>query len=225
MTQDPTSSTSLFNPLPFAVWVLVLAIAGVELVLSAGAHGLVTWAGSAGWRVQALVTFGINPELQGWMLETRQFPPEHLIRYLAFGFVHLGPLQAALVVVITAALGKYCTERLGSLRTLAILALAQALGGFAFGLIAAPGTWLIGGYALIFALAGTYTGLVWSGAEDRGARIGALVLVGVLLSGRIALAAFMGGGADWVADLVACAAGYTLGHVLRPGVLARLRRV
>ncbi len=224
MTQDPLS-TPVFNPLPVAVWVLVLAIGAVELVLWAGAHGLVNWSGSAGWRVQALVTFGVSPEVQGWMLETRQFPPEHLIRYLAYGFVHLGPAQAALVVVITVALGKYCTERLGSLRMLAILALAHALGGFAFGLIAAPGTWLIGGYALIFALAGTYAGLVWSGAEGRRARIGALVLVGVLLSGRIMLVALMGGGADWVGDLVACVAGYALGHVLRPGVLARLRRV
>ena len=223
MTQD-TSTRSPLNPLPFAVWAVVLAIAGIELVLWAGAHGLVNWAGSAGWRAQALVAIGINPDLQGWMLEARQAPPEHLLRYLGFGFVHLGPLQAALVVVITAALGKYCAERLGSWRVL-LLALSQAMGGFAFGLIAQPGTWLIGGYPLIFALAGCYAGLIWISADDRGARIKALALVGVLLTGRLGLAAFVGGGADWVADLVACAAGYMLGQFLRPGLVARLRRV
>ena len=224
MTQDPRDM-SPFNPLPFAVWVLVLAIAGVEMVLWAGAHGLVNWTGSAGWRAQALVVFGISPELQGWMLESRQAPPEHLLRYLGYGFVHLGPLQAGLVVVIAAALGKYCAEALGSWRVLLVLALAQAMGGFAFGLIAQPGTWLIGGYPLIFALAGCYAGLVWASADARGARIKALALVGVLLSGRLALAAFLGGGADWVADLVACVAGCALGHMLRPGLVARLRRV
>ena len=216
---------SPFNPLPLAVWVLVLGIAGVELVLWAGAHGLVNWEGSAGWRAQALVAIGVSPDVQGWMLETRQTPPEHLLRYLGFGFVHLGPLQAALVIVITAALGKFCAERLGSWRVLAVLILAQAMSGFAFGLVAAPGAWLIGGYPMIFALAGCYAGLVWTSAEDRTARIKALTLVAVLLSGRMALAAFAGGGADWVADLVACAAGYTLGHILRPGLVARLRRV
>jgi len=224
MTQDPSARSPL-NPLPFAVWALVLAIAGVEVVLWAGAHGLVNWAGSAGWRAQALVAFGISPDLQGWMLESRQAPPEHLLRYLGFGFVHLGPLQAGLVVVITAALGKYCAEALGSWRVLLVLALAQAMGGFAFGLIAQPGTWLIGGYPLIFALAGCYAGLVWASADAHAARIKALALVGVLLSGRLALAAFVGGEADWVADLVACAGGYTLGYILRPGLVARLRRV
>lgn len=224
MTPD-TSIRSPLNPLPVAVWAVVLAIAGIELVLWAGAHGLVNWAGSAGWRAQALVAVGITPDLQAWMLEARQAPPEHLLRYLGFGFVHLGPLQAALVVVITAALGKYCAECLGSWRVLLLLALSQAMGGFAFGLVAQPGTWLIGGYPLIFALAGCYAALVWASGDDGGARLKALALVGVLLTGRLALAAFMGGGADWVADLVACAAGYALGHFLRPGLVARLRRV
>ena len=214
----------ILNPLPFAVWLLVIAIASVELVLWAGAHGLVNWAGSAGWRAQALVLAGITPELQGWMIETRQTPPEHLLRYLAYGFVHLGPAQAGLVVVITAALGKVCAEALGSARVLAVLALSQVAGGLAFGLLADPGAWLIGGYPPIFALTGCYEGVVWHGAGERRARITALGLVFVLISARLVLALVVGGGMDWVADLVACLAGYGLGRLLRPGFIRRFRR-
>ena len=221
MTED---SGAALNPLPWGVWALTLAIAGVEMVLWAGAHGLVNWAGSAGWRTQALVAVGISPAVQGWMVETGQTPLAHLVRYLAFGFVHLGPAQAALVVVITAALGKYCAERLGSLRLLLLLACAQAAGGFTFGLVAAPEAWLIGGYPLIFALAGAYGWLAWHAAHGMAAQWRAVALVAVLIIGRLALAALVGGGADWVADLTACAAGAALAPILRPGLRARLRR-
>lgn len=212
------------NPLPWSVWLLTLAIAGVELVLWAGAHGLVNWAGSAGWRAQALALTGVNPGVQGWMIETGQTPLPHLARYLGFGLVHQGPLQAALVIVITAALGKVCAESIGSLRLLLVLALSQAAGGIAFGLVAAPEAWLIGGYPLIFALAGCYAGQVWHGERDTNSRRKALALVAVLILGRLALAALVGGGMDWIADLVACLAGYALGRALRPGLRARLRR-
>lgn len=219
-----STPSRMLNPLPLAVWLLTLAIAGVELVLWAGAHGLVNWPGSQGWRAQALALAGVNPELQQWMVTTHQAPIEHLARYLGFGFVHMGPLQAALVVVITAALGKVCAERIGSLRLLLVLAVAQAAGGFAFGMVAAPEAWLIGGYPLIFALAGCYAGLIWHSETEQATRIKALGLVAVLIAGRLALAALVGGGMDWAADLVACLAGYALGRGFRPGLLARLRR-
>ena len=214
----------ILNPLPWSVWLLTLAIAGIELVLWAGAHGLVNAAGSAGWRAQALVLAGVNPGLQGWMIETGQTPLPHLARYIGFGLVHQGPLQAALVVIITAALGKVCAEAIGALRLLVVLALSQAAGGFAFGLVAAPEAWLIGGYPLIFALAGCFAGQVWHGESAFLSRHKALGLVAVLILGRLALAALVGGGMDWIADLTACLAGYALGRILRPGLRARLRR-
>ncbi|MCL1628453.1 rhomboid family intramembrane serine protease [Roseibaca sp. V10] len=213
---DESHPAPLLNPLPWAVWLLTLAIAGVELVLWAGAHGLVNWAGSAGWRAQALVAFGISPELQGWMWESGQYPPEGLWRYLVYGFVHLGPMQAALVVVITAALGKACAERLGSLRVLVLLTLAQAAGGVAFGLVADPGAWLIGGYPIIFALAGAYAALM-------GTRP-ALFLVAVLVVARLGLTALAGGGMDWLADLTALGIGAALARVLDGPILERLRQ-
>jgi membrane associated rhomboid family serine protease len=221
MTDD---GMRLLNPLPWAIWLLTLTIAGVELVLWAAEHGLVNWSGSMAWRVQAITRFGISPALQHWMVETGQMPAEQLARYLAFGLIHQGPAQAALVVVISAALGKHCAEALGSTRLLLCLALAQATGGFAFGLGAAPDAWLIGGYPLIFALAGSYGWLVWYAAESAPARLRAIGLVAVLILGRLLLAALVGGGLDWIADLTACLAGAVLTALLRPGLRARLRQ-
>lgn len=204
------------NPLPWAVWLLTLGVAAVELVLWAGAHGLVNWAGSAGWRAQALVLFGISPELQGWMWETGRYPPEGLWRYLVYGFFHLGPMQAALVVVITAALGKACAERLGSVKALLVLVVAQATAGVAFGLVADPGAWLIGGYPMIFALAGAYAAL--TGTRQ------AVFMVAALVVARLALTAMAGGGMDWLADLTALGMGAALARVLDGPVLVRLRQ-
>jgi membrane associated rhomboid family serine protease len=216
LMREESRPASFLNPLPWAVWLLALGIAGVELVLWAGAHGLVNWAGSAGWRAQALVAFGVNPDLQGWMWDSGRYPPEGLWRYLVYGFIHLGPMQAALVVVITAALGKACAERLGSLKTLLLLILAQVAGGVAFGLVADPGAWLIGGYPMIFALAGAYAVLMGSRA--------ALLMVAVLVVARIGLMLVAGGGMEWLADLTALATGAALAYMLDGPVLARLRQ-
>ncbi|MBR3370341.1 MAG: rhomboid family intramembrane serine protease [Rhodobacteraceae bacterium] len=215
--------TSAIAPLPWAVWLLVLAISAVELVLWAGAHGLVNAAGAAGWRAQALAWAGVNPALQGWMVDSGQAPARHVLRYLVFGFVHMGPVQALLVVAITAALGKYCAERLGSARVLLVLAVAQATGGVAFGGVGDAGAWLIGGYPIIFALAGIYAALVRDTAPDRRALVVALALPVVLVVARLALAAIMGG-MDWIADVVACATAFVLVPVVRQGLLVRLRR-
>jgi len=213
---DVPRPAPIVNPLPWAVWLLTFGVAGVELVLWAGAHELVNWAGSAGWRAQALVAFGISPELQRWMWDSGRYPPEGLWRYLAYGFFHLGPMQAALVMVITAALGKICAERLGSVKVLVLLLVAQAMGGVVFGLVADPGAWLIGGYPMIFALAGAYGMLLRTRP--------ALFMVAVLVAARLALTAMAGGGMDWLADLTALGMGAALARALDGPILERLRR-
>lgn len=209
----------MLNPLPFVVWALILPIGGVEFVLSMAEAGLVNWAGSAGWRDAAVQTFGITPALQDWMVANRALPLEHLSRYAAFGFVHLGPVQAVLVMAIVAGLGTVTAPVLGSGRVLAVALTAQGVGAVTFGLVGAQDGWLVGGYPLVFALAGIYAAVQWH--EGAGAR--AFSLLGVLVVGRLALAALMGG-RDFSADLAAACIGFALALVLRPGLRVRLRQ-
>lgn len=209
----------MLNPLPLAVWALILPIGLVELVLSLADAGLVNWSGSAGWRDTAVQVFGITPAVQDWMVANRALPPEHAARYLAFGFLHLGPAQAVLVMAIVAGLGTACAPVMGSARVLVVALLAQALGAGVFGMVAAQDAWLVGGYPLVFALAGLYAAVQWTGGA--GAR--AFTLLGILVAGRLVLAALMGG-RDFSADLAAAAAGFALALALRPGLRVRLRR-
>ena len=208
----------MLNPLPVAVWLLVLPVMGVEGVLSLASAGLVNWPGSIGWREGWVLRAGITPALQDWMIGAATYPPEHLLRYLAYGFVHLGPAQAVLVAAIVAGLGTACAPALGSARVVGFALAGQVAGGVAFGLWGGEGAWLIGGYPLIFALAGMFAAVQWRGGA--GAR--AFGLLAVLVLGRLAVAAFMGG-TDFLADLVAATTGFAMASVLRPGLIGRLR--
>lgn len=208
----------MFNPQPVAVWLLVLPIAGVEAVLSLASAGLVNWPGSIAWREAWVLRAGITPALQDWMIGAATYPPEHLLRYLAYGFVHLGPAQSVLVAAIVAGLGTACAPALGSARVVGFALAGQAAGAVAFGLWGLEGAWLIGGYPLIFALAGAYAAVQWHSGV--GAR--AFGLLAMLVLGRLAVAALMGG-TDFLADLVAAGVGFALALGLRPGLLARLR--
>lgn len=214
----------MLNPLPWAVWALVLPIAGVELVLSAGAHGLVNWPGSALWREGVMARLAVSPALQDWMLATGQVSLTHLARYAGFALVHHGPAQALLIVVILAALAKVAAEALGSGRVLVIVLLAQGLGAAAFGLTAPEGALLIGGHPLIFAAAGSYGAVMAQKGTDAATRLKGLKLVAALVVVRLILVVLTGSPADVLADLVACLMGYALARALRPGILRRLRR-
>lgn len=205
------------------MWLLVLPIIAGELAFWAGAQGLVARPQAILWRVQAQEWVAISPALQGWMWEAAQFQPRNLARYLLFGLVQAGPAQAALVVVIIAALGKHCAERLGNARLLGMVLAAQAGGAVVFGLVAGSGALLIGGTALIFALAGCFAAIVWREAESRRALWVALALPVMLIVVRLGLALFAGG-MVWLADITACVIALALAHLARPGLLIRLRR-
>jgi hypothetical protein len=209
----------MFNPLPLAVWLLVLPVLGVESVLSLAEAGLVNWQGSGGWRDGAVTAWGITPALQGWMWDNRTFPPEHLMRYVAFGFLHLGPAQAVLVAAIVAGLGTACAPVLGSARVVGFALAAQAAGAVMFGAMGQDGSWLVGGYPLVFGLAGIYAAVQW----QAGSGLRAFGVLAMLVVGRLVMAALMGG-RDFIADLGAAAMGFALAAALRPGLRVRLRR-
>lgn len=217
-----------FNPLPPVVWALLLAMGGVEAVLLAGAQGLVGGPEALGWRLALIQRIGFSGALWEWMVETRRFPPEHLIRLLAYPLVHATALQTLFVLVLLAALGKAVGDVLSGW-ALAVLVLASSAGGaLVYATLWPEPVWLTGGYPAVFGLVGAFTVLIWTRAVAEGAsRLRAFALVAVLLTIRVGLGLWHGFSQDWIADVAAFALGFALTFLLAPGgwrtTLDRLR--
>ena len=85
---EPPRFESAVNPLPPAVWLLFLAIIGVEAALTLGANGIVGGPGAVGWRLQAIRDYGFSAQVFQWMLEQHFWPREHLLRFVTYPFIH-----------------------------------------------------------------------------------------------------------------------------------------
>lgn len=222
-------SAAPLNPLPVLVWLLILAIAGIEAVLWLGGQGLIGGPQALGWRLEAITRWGFSGAVQSVMLENRHFAPAYLARYAAFSFIHSGPLHAFFVIVLLAALGKYVGEAFGTLRLLAVLLPASLGGAAAFGLILGEHelAWLFGGMPMVFALVGAAAWWRWRDTSDSAARRRALALLGGLMLARLGIGLTVEPGYGWIADLAAFGFGFALAVPLAPGgwalVRARLR--
>ncbi|MFV2001610.1 MAG: rhomboid family intramembrane serine protease [Paracoccaceae bacterium] len=220
MDTDPDASP--INPLPPVVVVLVLAIAGIELVLNAGARGLIGGQSAVGWRLATIETYALPGLLQAWMLETGRFAPENLIRYLTYSFVHVSFTHAAFVVVFVLALGKMVGEVFRAWAVLLIFFGAAIAGAIVYGMLG-TGRALIGGYPAVFGLVGSYTFLLWINlAADGANKYRAFTLIGFLLFIRLVFGLLFGAGLDWVAELVGFTAGFGLSFLVSPGGWARV---
>lgn len=219
-------TASPLNPLPGAVWVLLLAVLGVEAVLSAASVGLLGGAMGVGWRLAAIEDYAFASALQAWMLDSGVYPLRHLLRYVSFSFVHGGVLHAVFSCVLLAALGKMLAERFGAAAFLALALLAPALGAAVFGLVVGndPAGWLIGATPMAFALVGGFTWVRWHAARSPTERRRAFGLIGALLLARMGFGLLAETGPGWVADVSAFMAGFGLSAlVLGPGSWARVR--
>lgn len=215
--------------LPGAVWALVAAIAGIELVLQAAALGLVDAPGAAGWRLALVRDYGLQGAQFDRLVQIRRFDPAEMLRLVTYGFLHTGWLHALFVVVLAAALGKFTAEETGRpWVALAVFLAGSVVGGAMWALILAPQHWLLGGYPGVFGLVGAFTFLLWSELGRKGANRGrAFALMGVLLALRLGFGLVAGFGHDWLADLAGFATGFLLTPLLVPEarrrLLARLR--
>ncbi len=220
---------SPLNVLPPVVWALALPVIAMEVVLSLGGGGVLGGDAGAGWRLLALERFGYFPDLFRRMWAERYFPPEHLLRFVSYPFVHLNVTHAVFVTVILLALGKFTGE---VFRWWAILAVFfGAAVGAALVYTAVPGLSapLVGGYPATYGLIGAFTFLLWvrlTRIGDSGA--GAFTLIGLLMATQLLFGLIFGGGFEWIADLAGFAIGFLMSFVVSPGgwgrVMARVRR-
>ena len=98
------------NPLPPVVWALALPMIAMEIVVNAGANGLVGGPDAIGWRSQAIQDFAFSPEYLRQMVILQQYPLDGLYRPFTYPFVHTDLTQAVFVTVILLALSKFVGE-------------------------------------------------------------------------------------------------------------------
>jgi rhomboid protease GluP len=218
-------NASPFNPLPVLVWLVILAMTGIEVALWLGGRGLIGGAEAVGWRLEALQRSGFSSGLQHWMLENMRFPALHMTRYVSYPFVHTGPLHAFFVVILIAALGKAYGEAQGGMRLALLIFLPPALGAAVFGLVlgAHEMGWLFGGMPMAFGLLGGLTWHRWRIAETRGDRMRAFGIIGTLLLARLGFGLMVETGHGWIAEFAAFAIGFGLAAGVARGRWQALR--
>lgn len=196
----------------------------VELVLSLAGEGIIGGRLGIGWRVQAIQDYGLTGELVSWMIETRQWPPEHLMRFLTFPFLHGGFVHMVFSGAILLAMGKFVGDRFSGLSILVLFFACSAVGGLVWGALPMNRGWLIGAFPAVYGLIGAFTYILWVNYKAVGEQqIKAFQLIGMLLLIRIILGLLLGDDGTWSAELASFATGFLLSFVLRPGGFTRLR--
>lgn len=209
------------NPLPPVVWAIALPMIALEIVLQIGAAGIAGGPDAVGWRLEAITKVAFIPDLWREMWTLGQFPPEHMLRFVAYPFVHGNMTHAAFAVVILLALGKFTGEVLRFWAVLVVFFGAAIAGGLAYGLVATRVP-LIGAYPGDYGLVGAFTYLMWLRLAGSGREYRAFSMIGLLLVAQLVFGVLFGGGLDWVADLAGFAAGFVLTILVVPGGIPRL---
>lgn len=221
MSRDNTFS--LFNPLPFWLWMLVLAIAGVEVVVLLAEWGLMGGREASGWRLELVQRYGFSGSLFEWALENRRFAPEHLVRLFSYPFVHGSPVHTVFVLVFVLALGRFVSEGMSGGAMIVLFVVSSVVGAATWGAVFGSPSWLIGGYPGVFGLVGAFTYLLWVALGRSGAnQARAFLLIGLLLLLRFLVGLYQGMGSVWLADLAGFTTGFGLSFVLAPGGWGRL---
>lgn len=212
------------NPLPAAVWLLVLPMIGLEILFSLGDAQMIGGANAIGWRMAAIESYGVWPAYWRQHMEAQAFDFELLSRFVTFPFLHINATHAIFAVVILLALGKYVGEIFRSAATLAVYLISGAVGAVVYASLPMIDQPLFGAYPGDYGLIGAFTYLLWVKLAGTGLnQMRAFSMIGFLLAVQLLFGVLFGGGDEWIADLVAFATGFLLSFGLAPGGLAKLR--
>ena len=212
------TNVSPINPLPSVVAALFIMMIGIEVVFALGARGIIGDSNALGWRVAAVETYGFNGQILDWMLVNGVYPVEHLIRFVAFLFVHASFTHALFVGIMVLALGKMVGEFFSPIATLTIFLMSGVFGAAAYGYVLNEPHWLIGGFPGVYGLIGAFTFLQWIHLRVLGkSQRRAFSLIGALMGIQLLFGVLFGGSYDWLADAAGFAAGFCLSFFVGPG--------
>ncbi|MET4129012.1 rhomboid family intramembrane serine protease [Roseovarius sp. MBR-6] len=220
MRDDP----SPLNPVPPFALVLFVVIIGVEAAFTLGARGLIGGPGAVGWRAGAIEDYGFHGQVLAWMIETGQYPLEHLRRLVTYAFVHGSFTHALFAGVLILAMGKFLAEVFRHWAVLALFAVSTVAGALVYALLPGQQPWLIGAFPGVYGLIGGFTYVLWLRLGQVGAnQARAFTLIGVLMGLQLVFALLFGAAPTWVADVAGFVAGFAASVPLSPGGWARLR--
>lgn len=212
------------NPLPPVVVAMALVLMGIEVAFQLGARGLAGGPEAVGWRLEAVRAFGFFGTVFDWMLETHRWPPEHVIRFVTYPFVHTSFTHALMVVVFLLALGKMVGEVFGTVAVLVVFFGSAIVGALAYGFLSGEAAPLVGGFPAVYGLIGSYTFMLWISLAGTGnTQLKAFQLIGFLMGVQLLFGFLFGGNRQWVADLFGFGAGFFLSFGLVPGAFQRLK--
>ena len=220
---DHIRPLSPFNVVPATVWVLALAIIGIEVVFQLANFGLIGGPRGVGWRVSAVEQFGYSGAVLDRVMVQGDYSFSVLRRFVTYAFVNAGLMPAIFCTALTLALGKFATEYYGALRVVVIYFAAAIVGAVVFGLLVDTRFALVGSYTPVYGLIGAYTYALWLKMGKAGEnQLMAFRLIGFLLMIQLVFGLIFGGNNQWVSELSGFFAGFALAIVLAPGGWARL---
>lgn len=212
----------VFNALPPAVVALALAIFAVELLFTLAARGIIGGQEGIGWRVQAVQDFAFSAPVLAWMVETGNWPLEHVQRFVTYPFIHFGFTHAAFVIVFLLALGKLIGEVFGNLAVIVLFFACGIFGAVIYAGLVGDDRPLVGGFPSVYGLIGAYTFLLWVRYKAAGENEWqAFTLIGFLMGIQLFFGIFFQVGWDWVAEIAGFIVGFVLTPALVPGAFRR----
>lgn len=221
--QDPEFQPPV-NPLPPAVTIVFLLIAGVEAVLALGEAGIVGGPQAVGWRLALIRDYGFSGQIADWMMTNMRWPLSEMIRAVTYPFVHLGFTHALFAMVLLLALGKLVAEAMGQLTFLVIFVLSGIGGAWLYALLLNDPSWLVGAYPSVYGLIGGYSFVMWRRLAGTGAQqYRAFTLIAFLMGIQLIWGIFFEVGTQWIAELIGFFIGFGLCFLVAPGEWARIR--
>lgn len=212
------NTESPFNSVPAVIVVLVVAIAGIEIVLSLASLGYIGPPQAVGWRLAMIEDYAFAPRVLEWIIERGDTNPSLTRRFVTYPFVHLSFVHAAFACVMLLALGKFVGEAWSRSSMILVMFASTIAGALAHGFASTENIPLLGFYPPVYGLIGAFTYMHWLrlGATG-GNRFWAFRLIGMLLGLQLVFGMIFGSAPHWVADVTAFVVGLALSPLLGPG--------
>ncbi len=155
------SSENPFNSIPPVVILLVLAIMGIEAVLTMAGYGLIGGAAGIGWRITVAEDYAYSPAVWDLVFQRGDLSWDILMRFVTYTFVQGSFRQALYAGVLLLALGKFVGDVYGGRAVIVIYIASAITGAFVYGAIIPENVPLLGAYTPVYGMIGGYTYMMW----------------------------------------------------------------